>query len=303
MNTTTTPKASNDIRYKTSKVIGKETIYVKIELNDDCKNGHQDFSITGDIYETGKPKTDRYFISGGCMHDEILKAYPEFKQFIDLHLCDYKGIPMHASANGFYHLTNGFNRTKPNDSKFKSEYCEYYRITENQFDQLTTAENELQFALMLQSLGILTQWEIQAAAAIKKLEELTGTKFIVDSKRTQYHAPTPEKIAEEEERQRSGYYTPEAAAKREQEKANELLKKLEAERDKDILKANTEFEVKKQVLIAGGKKALDNIIFYNHSNTLAFNWRSYDNLSDEVIAEIVSKLQLPDGVNIETKGK
>lgn len=303
MNQTNTVNASNDLRFQRTKTVGKESITVNIRLNDECKNGHQDFSITGDIYEADKPKTDRYHIASGCIHDEILKAYPEFKQFVVLHLCDYKGIPMHASANGFYHLRNGFNNTKPESAAFKVEYCEYYRITPQQFDLLNTAENELQFSLMLQNLGILNQWEKQAKAAIEALENLTGTKFIVDSKRTQYYAPTPEQLKEEEERQKSGYYTPAAKEQRKQAKIAEMLTQLEAERDKDINKANLEFEVKKQVLIAGGEKALDNIIFYNHTNTLAFNWRNYDNLTEAEIETIVSKLQLPEGVKIETKNK
>src|SRR6187431_1139451 len=107
---------TNDIRFKISKTIGKETIYVSIRLNDECKNGHQDFSITGNLYEADKPKIDRYNICGGCIHDEIIKFYPEFKQFIDLHLSDYEGIPMYAVENGFYHLTQGFNNTKPNNA-------------------------------------------------------------------------------------------------------------------------------------------------------------------------------------------
>lgn len=254
-------KKSNDLRFSTLKTVGKKTIYVKIRLNDECKNGHQDFSITGDIYEAGKPKTDRYFISGGCIHDDIAKHFPEFKQFIDLHLCDYKGIPMHPTANGFYHLRQGFNKTKPEDKNFRAEYCDYYRISPYQFEQLNEAENELQFALKLQSLGILEQWEEQAKKAIATLEEMTGTKFVIDSKRTQLVFPTPEKIKEEEERQKNGYYTPEAKAQREEEKRQQEFAKLEAERQKELNKINTEYEVKRQVLQAGGKTALDNCIF------------------------------------------
>ena len=45
-----------------------------------------------------------------------------------------------------------------------------------------------------------------------------------------------------------------------------------------------------------------NIIFYNHTQTLSFNWRSYDNLSIEFIEDVKSKLILPEGINI-TVGK
>lgn len=294
-------KQSNDLRFSTSKTVGKETIFVKICLNDECKNGHQDFSITGDIYEAGKPKADRYFIAGGCIHEDIEKHFPEFKQFIDLHLCDYKGIPMHATANGFYHLRKGFNNIKPDDKKFRGKYCNYYRISPFQFEQLNQSENEIQFSIKLVALGILKQWEEQATKAIKTLEEMTGTKFVIDSKRTQLNFPTPQQIKEEEEKQKNGYYTPESKKQREEEKKQQQFAKLEEERQKELNKINTEYEVKRQVLQAGGKIALDNCIFYHHSNTLAFNWRSYDNLTTKQIEEITSRLTLPEGVKIETK--
>jgi len=299
MTNTIETTATNDLRHS---ILAHDEqgnpIYIKIRLNDECKNGHQDFSITGDIYQKDKPKTDRYFISGGCIHEEILKAKPELKIFVDLHLCDYKGIPMHASANGFYHLRNGFNKTKPEDSGFRAKYCEYYRISPIQFDALNECHNELQFSLQLQNLGILAQWEQQANKAIKLLEEMTGKQFLVDSKRTQYVAPTPEAIAEEEERQRTGYYTPEAAKQREFDKRDKLLAKLRAELDKQIAKHTLEYEVKTQVLIIGGEKALKNCIFYDSSKTLTFNWLSYDLISDELYNKIASEITLPEGCKI-----
>ena len=48
-----------------------EKIVVEICLSDDCKNGHNDFSITADIYEQ---RGSRYcHDSCGCLHDDILK--------------------------------------------------------------------------------------------------------------------------------------------------------------------------------------------------------------------------------------
>lgn len=183
---TETQKVTNSLRFKTSSAIGSNMIYVSIRLDDECKNGHQDFAITGDVYKAGRPKTDSNYLMGGCIHEEILKAFPQFKIFVDLHLCDYKGIPMHCSANGFYNLTNGFNNTKPENANFKAKFCEEYRVTPEQFDSLNTTKNEVQFALMLEDLKIFEQWEQQANEAIKILEELTGNKFLIDSKKTQY---------------------------------------------------------------------------------------------------------------------
>ena len=186
-----TQNKTNSLKHKfQTKDSEGNTLFITIRLDDQCKNGHQDFSITGNAYEKGKPLTDRYNIYGGCCHDEILKVKPELKIFVDLHLCDYKGIPMHAGANGFYHLENGFNRIKKDNPNFINKYCEYYRITESQFYELSKTKNVLQFSLALQNLGILNQWEKQANEAIEILEGFTGNKFMVDSVRTQFVEPT-----------------------------------------------------------------------------------------------------------------
>lgn len=192
---------TNSIVYKTDKIVGNEHIFVNVRLNDECKNGHQDFAITADIYKAGKPKTDRYHISGGCCHEEIIEAFPEFKIFVNLHLCDYKGIPMHAVANGYYHMREGFN-SKTTGEAHKAKYCEYYRITTRQYDVLKNAHSQTDFAILLVKLGILNQWEQEANEAIAELEKLTGQTFFVDSKKNQYVAPTPEEVIEEEEKQK-----------------------------------------------------------------------------------------------------
>lgn len=60
-------------------------INVKILLADDCKNNICDWSITADIYE--QRKNGRFvWCAGGCCHEEILKRFPQFKMFVDLHL-------------------------------------------------------------------------------------------------------------------------------------------------------------------------------------------------------------------------
>lgn len=304
MNTTTQQPASNDLRCKinTNDTEGND-MTITIRLNDECKNGHQDFAITADVYKKGKPKTDRYFVMGGCCHDEILAVRPDLKIFVDLHLCDYKGIPMHAVENGFYHLREGFNDTKPDSHKFKIEFCDYYRIKPDQFDVLNTSENKLQYALFLQNLGILKQWELQANEAIRQLEKMTGKKFIVDSKRTQYNAPTPEQIEEEKQKQASGYYTPEAKEQRENEEILKIEAGIDAEWEAKEKEIAIEYSLKKRVLHVGGKKALDNCIYYNHTKTLAFNWKGYDRISDELFNKIKSEIILPEGVTIKNDNK
>ncbi len=161
-------------------------IVIKICLDDDCKNGHNDFSITADVYQAphwGPGPRDKYFISGGCCHEDILAARPDLKIFVNLHLADVNGAPMYAIANGFYHLKEGFNNTAPTSPKFKAEFCEYYRLTSAQFDILSTSEDEKVYGYHLTRLGIIDQWKEEANKAIKILEEMCGEKFRDDSTR------------------------------------------------------------------------------------------------------------------------
>lgn len=298
-NVETAIDGTNDLRFSTSKVVGKEHIFVNIRLNDECKNGHQDFSITGDIYQAGKPKIDKYFISGGCIHEAILKHFPKFAPFVHLHLSDWEGVPMHAVANGFYHLQKGFNVEKVGDINFPPAYCEYYRITLDQFNALNECPTQLQFALKLQSLGILKQWKEQANEAIKQLEALTGKRFVSDSVRSQYEAPTTEAIQEEEQKIASGYYTPEAQEQRRKEAIEAKIAKMRAEADKDIAEIEAEFDIEKQILLVGGEEARQNFIYYKHTKEIAFNWRESDKISDELINKIKNHFFLPEGVTFK----
>lgn len=67
-------------------------------------NAFPHFSVTGEI-STPSERRRGDFQAGGCIHEEILKVWPEVKPLVDLHLCDSpSGEPMHAEANGFYWL-------------------------------------------------------------------------------------------------------------------------------------------------------------------------------------------------------
>src|SRR5687767_13442779 len=105
-----------------------DILHIEIRLSDDCKNGHNDFAITASCYDKkGKGSTaDRYYLYGGCAHDDILKVHPDLKIFVDLHLADFRGVPMYAVENGFYHLTEG---------KLKVAQ-EHARATDSEFEVL-----------------------------------------------------------------------------------------------------------------------------------------------------------------------
>lgn len=131
-------KRSNDLRYSATKIAGNKKIVVNIRLNDECKNGHQDFAITADIYEK-KGNGQYYWSCVGCCHDEILKYFPKFKIFVDLHLSDYNGAPMYAVGNGFYHLQN----------RDKQYVIKYLRISEDQYNKISVAKDKIYFKYLL----------------------------------------------------------------------------------------------------------------------------------------------------------
>ena len=85
-------------------------ITARVRFDDECGNRHNTFSITGEIYSAvelengwGQIKTDRSFQAGGCIHEDVAKAFPELAPLIKWHLCSSDG-PMHYVANTMYHV-------------------------------------------------------------------------------------------------------------------------------------------------------------------------------------------------------
>jgi hypothetical protein len=265
---------TNSLVYKVGKKSKDFDAVIKIKLNDECKNGHQDFSITADLYEHGKPESDKYCLGGGCCHDDILKIAPEFKQFVNLHLCDKDGIPMYASANGYYHITIGFDNTTDQKEKF----CEYYRVTPLEYEILKQTSSADQYGFMLVKLGIVNRWKTEAKEAIKELERLTGDTFINDSKKSNLGL-TPERLTELEKLDNEGYFSPENIAQRKAEQ----LAKLKADKI-----AKIEAEYKQRIELAEKQKAIelfcaeniltDNVIYHEYKGdiTVNFNWKTYE---------------------------
>jgi hypothetical protein len=265
MNATTTANLSNDLRH-TMHTISKDgdKLTINIRLNDECKNGHQDFSITGDIYEKGKPRTDKYYLMGGCIHEEILAVCPELKPFVDLHLSDADGAPMYALENGHHYMRESG----------KEVAMDYLRITEDEYNVLKGAADKLHFAFLLFQMNIPQRWQQEAKAAIKQLEEMTGKTFVNDSKKGNLPPLAPEQVQALQDKLQSGYYAPAAIAER-QEQAQEAARlqkyaKIAEDRDKAIEKANNAYSVKKCVLDGG--LPLDNFIYYDHMQQGCFNW-------------------------------
>lgn len=290
---------SKSLKYNVTKTKEGKDVIIKIRLNDECHNGHQDFAITGEVYPSGK-RGDRNCLGAGCVHDDILAIAPEFKQFVDLHLSTYDGVPMYAVANGFYHLVNSSAKTT----------MEYLRIDQKEFDFIKKAEDELHFQYLIEAIGLPQRWKKEAQAAINELESLTGCEFEVDSPKETYTPLTKAQNKLLNKRLEEGYYTVENINNRLKEandkaRAKKLVE-LEEERDKAIKKENDEFNVKSEVLRFD---LLENFIYYNHTNEGHFNlWDWCDLVTEEQFSNFIRNVdysKLPKGIKftIGNKGR
>lgn len=270
--------------YKTSKMCNNEKygygkIVVEIRLNDECKNGHQDFAITGTTSNGNR------WESGGCIHDEILEQFPEYKIFVDLHLSDYNGMPMHFRANAIYHA--GGKDIEALES-YGFNAVEIYDLT-----NIIDLDDEYHFDMYVMQSGYLQRRLEMAKRATKLMEELTGQIFKNTSIRSNYKPLTEEQVNEYTKRAINDYYTPEAIIARKEEKINkkiyEKISKLTCTHNDKIRTLNIEYEVNKQILKMGIFNT--NYIMYK-DNELTLNWREYGLLSSEEIDKIRKTLDM-----------
>lgn len=83
----------------------KYRIRAELRFDDECKNGHESFSITGSVHEYGIKGYRREPFMCGCIHEEIAKHFPELVHLIKWHLTSTDG-PMHYVANTVYSAGN-----------------------------------------------------------------------------------------------------------------------------------------------------------------------------------------------------
>ena len=204
-------------------------INVKILLADDCKNNICDWSITADIYE--QRKNGRFvWCAGGCCHEEILKRFPQFKMFVDLHLSNHYGAPMYPVENGFYHITERFT----------------LKLTDEERTTITNRIND-------------------------------------------------------------GYYRPEAVQARKDEEKRKAYEKKRAEIINNCEKKQEKAENEKRVMLAvlDAGLSVSNVIYYDHSNELVFNWRDHETKVTEndfnKFVSSVNRSLLPVGITFKMK--
>jgi hypothetical protein len=112
----------------------KYRIQVRADLVHRDGNANAYFAITGDIFRHAK-NGRKVHESGGCIHDDIIKHFPQLQLLVDIHLADEDGVPMHAYANAAYWAGHdGFGLQS-------SELAKHLRVTKDQANEMTTYIN------------------------------------------------------------------------------------------------------------------------------------------------------------------
>ena len=78
------------------------TITAKVRYDDKCGNGHNSFTITGEIRSPDRRNCDAY----GMLHDEIRTHFPELAPFLKWHLTSSDG-PLYYIADTLYWAAQG----------------------------------------------------------------------------------------------------------------------------------------------------------------------------------------------------
>lgn len=293
---------TNTLKYTVVKSFREKGITYKviatIKLHDECKNGTCSWSITGTLQQ--KKGNGRFYdIGHGCIHEEILKAFPKLKMFVDLHLCDWRGTPLYPVENGYYFLQEDKKQAK-----------EYLRVTDEEMEILSKCDNKEYFKYQLFALSIVKRWQAESKKAIQALEELTGDVWVnpyKESEERHRFVLSDEEREEIEGKILSGYYTESAIQERQEAKRiaeiekrkNEVIKTFE----KRINKATKEKDVKLAILGAG--LLSDNYIYYVEGNNVVFNYYSYhDKVTEEEYNNMLKNIDyslLPEGIKFEFK--
>lgn len=278
---------------------GSYMFIYSVKLNDDCNNGHLTFSFTGEI-KVRQGNGRYYTFISGVIGEIIAFLKPELSIFEKLHTCNHLGQPMYIDDIR-YHI---------NEGKTDKEISEMYNISDMEAIEIlrSASDNKDLFHYLVFRLGVADTWENLANEAIQEIESKGNTILKIEDKDSVFKQ-FPEKECEVLERiYQNGYASKVQRELREKERKEaqkeKELREIEEERNKAIAKAQKEYEIKKAVVSFG--ISWDNVIFYDHSNKLCFNYSDcYKKISSDLINEFICTNVLPENIDIvnEDKGR
>jgi len=154
------------------------------------------FSLTGDVKILDGHYRDPY-IMGGCIHEEILKYFPELQPLARVHLSGCDGVPIHAEANarhwaGFSKWSDG--RPMAPDSNYgrreietasdglqwaPSTLASHLRVSLSEAREIREAmARGLSWRQILDTMKLLDRWSNDAAAARKLLTDVESAALV-----------------------------------------------------------------------------------------------------------------------------
>lgn len=153
--------------------------------------------------EIGRPDA-RDCDACGCLHEDVLKLWPELAPIVALHLSDSDGKPMHAEANSWYELAGhyggadekyhagnskrryGGQYREPTPEECLVNFARYVRIPLEQARELAQqwarpddwASSRQWFKQWIEAQ--LPRWAAEAEAGCQLLDKLTAEGFNPD---------------------------------------------------------------------------------------------------------------------------
>lgn len=157
------------LSYKESRIIGDTRVVIEIAVN---KSNHVYLSVCGKVHQMtdGRPR----LLSCGQCTKEMREFYPEFHDFLDLHLSDLDGKPMYAMENGMYFLEHMHETS--NDISILT-IMKHFRISYQEAIELSIMKRDSQKERIE---SYYPRWKQEMNNAIERLEKLCGQKLILD---------------------------------------------------------------------------------------------------------------------------
>lgn len=254
-----------------------EWIKVFIRLDDECNNWHSDFSIT---WETSCGAC-------GCIHEEILKHYPNLKIFIDLHLSDSFGAPMFALENGMFFVKEG-----------RSDLAmSHFRCSKEELQKISVAcesEDKNYVKYVIEWLWIVKRWNMEAKKGIKQLLQLCWKQYNelkLVTERRNYEPLTTKERKDIEKKIENWFFSENEILKRKEEKEKqrkeEKKERLISQHNRKEKERKMSLQVKLAILKHTEK---DNFIYYTHCNKIVFNRLNYwEHFTHEEVGKILSQ--------------
>lgn len=126
--TTLTKKQTQTMRVLFSEDGKKYVFIATLRFDDECGNGHNTFSITGELWRSGASgaKLGSDCIECGMLHKRFAKMWPHMAKYIKWHLTSTDG-PLHYVANTLFWV--GIAQKGGDKYRSADDACNFVRDT------------------------------------------------------------------------------------------------------------------------------------------------------------------------------